>query len=29
MRYTTGIPQDKKVKLIAKASDTIKENKEY
>jgi len=27
MRYTTGIPQDKKVKLIAKASDTIKENK--
>lgn len=29
MRYTTGIPQDKKVKLIAKASDTIKQNKEY
>jgi hypothetical protein len=29
MRYTTGIPQDKKVKMIAKASESIKENKEY
>jgi hypothetical protein len=27
MRYTTGIPQDKKVKLIGKASEGIKENK--
>lgn len=29
MRYTSGIPQEKKVKLIAKASESIKENKEY
>lgn len=29
MRYTSGIPQDKKVKLIGKASESIKENKEY
>lgn len=29
MKYTTGIPQDKKVKLISKTMDSIRENKEY
>lgn len=27
MKYTTGIPQDKKVKLISKTMDSIRENK--
>lgn len=29
MKYTTGIPQEKKVKLISKTMDSIRENKEY
>jgi hypothetical protein len=29
MKYTTGIPQEKKVKLISKTMESIKENKEY
>ena len=27
MRFTTGIPQEKKVKLISKAMESIKNNK--
>lgn len=27
MKYTTGMPQEKKVKLISKAMDSIRENK--
>jgi len=27
MKYTSGIPQEKKLKLIAKTMESIKENK--